>query len=156
MAANYWESTQRKHWQFTKEQLASMRQKLEDEDPNLVQSFGLPQLRHLNIFFNQREYQYSQADLRPNNELLMYVVCPVQKSTAWGRDLEPGSRPWPLPKSTSNASTPKSKSGEQTPSWSSLPRYIWHPKWKKPPSISGSSTKKLGVYGLVGTHPLVF
>lgn len=56
MAANYWESTQRKHWQFTKEQLASMRQKLEDEDPNLVQSFGLPQLRHLNIFFNQREH----------------------------------------------------------------------------------------------------
>lgn len=55
MAANYWESTQRKHWQFTKDQLASMRQKLEDEDPGLVQSFGLPQLRHLNIFFNQRQ-----------------------------------------------------------------------------------------------------
>ncbi|KAF3765520.1 hypothetical protein M406DRAFT_88389 [Cryphonectria parasitica EP155] len=54
MAANYWESTQRKHWQFTKEQLASIRQKLEDEDPALVQSFGLPQLRHLNIFFNQQ------------------------------------------------------------------------------------------------------
>lgn len=56
MAANYWESTQRKHWQFTKEQLAAMRQKLEDEDPGLVQSFGLPQLRHLNIFFNQRKH----------------------------------------------------------------------------------------------------
>lgn len=55
MAANYWDSTQRKHWQFTKEQLASMRQRLEDEDPGLVQSFGLPQWRHLNIFFNQRE-----------------------------------------------------------------------------------------------------
>lgn len=55
MAANYWESTQRKHWQFTKEQLSSMRQRLEDEDPGLVQSFGLPQWRHLSIFFNQRE-----------------------------------------------------------------------------------------------------
>lgn len=55
MAANYWDSTQRKHWQFTKEQLASMRQRLEDEDPGLVQSFGLPQWRHLNIFFNQRK-----------------------------------------------------------------------------------------------------
>lgn len=54
MAANYWDSTQRKNWQFTKEQLASMRQKLEDEDPGLVQSFGLPQLPHLNIFFNQQ------------------------------------------------------------------------------------------------------
>lgn len=55
MAANYWESTQRKHWTFTKDQLATMRHKLDDEDPALVQSFGLPQLRHLNIFFNQRE-----------------------------------------------------------------------------------------------------
>lgn len=54
MAANYWDSSQRKNWTFTKDQLANMRQKLEDEDPALVQSFGLPQLRHLNIFFNQR------------------------------------------------------------------------------------------------------
>ncbi|KAB5585274.1 cyclin-C [Coniochaeta sp. 2T2.1] len=54
MAANYWESTQRKHWQFTKVQLATMRQKLEDEDPNLVHAYPLPQLRHLNIYFNQQ------------------------------------------------------------------------------------------------------
>lgn len=61
MAANYWESTQRKNWQFSKEQLASMRQKLEDEDPGLVQSFGLPQLPHLNIFFNQREHSHTPS-----------------------------------------------------------------------------------------------
>lgn len=54
MAANYWESTQHRHWQFTKDQLASMRQKLEDEDPGLVAMFPLQQPRHLNIFFNQR------------------------------------------------------------------------------------------------------
>ncbi|TPX07796.1 uncharacterized protein E0L32_010483 [Thyridium curvatum] len=54
MAANYWDSTQRRHWQFTKTQLASMRQKLEDDDPSLVQMFPLPQLRHLNIWFNQQ------------------------------------------------------------------------------------------------------
>ncbi|KAK3397106.1 cyclin-like protein [Sordaria brevicollis] len=54
MAANYWESTQRKHWLFTKDELAAMRAKLEAEDPNLVASFPLPQLRHLNIYFNQR------------------------------------------------------------------------------------------------------
>lgn len=54
MAANYWESTQRKHWQFTKDQLATMRQQLEDEDPVLVQMFPLQQLRHLNIYFNQQ------------------------------------------------------------------------------------------------------
>lgn len=54
MAANYWESTQRKHWQFTKDELANVRQRLEDDDPGLVQMFPLPQLRHLNIYFNQR------------------------------------------------------------------------------------------------------
>lgn len=56
MAANYWESSQRRHWQFTKEQLAEIRQKLEDEEPNLVQAYPLPQLRHLSIYFNQRMF----------------------------------------------------------------------------------------------------
>ncbi|KAK4186046.1 RNA polymerase II holoenzyme cyclin-like subunit [Podospora australis] len=54
MAANFWESTQRRYWLFSKDELAAMRQKLEDEDPNLVQSFPLPELRHLNIYFNQQ------------------------------------------------------------------------------------------------------
>ncbi|KAL6413967.1 RNA polymerase II holoenzyme cyclin-like subunit [Ilyonectria robusta] len=55
MSANYWESTQRRYWQFTKEQLASMRQKLEEDNADLVRMFPLPQQRHLNIYFNQRE-----------------------------------------------------------------------------------------------------
>lgn len=55
MSANYWESTQRRHWLFTKEQLASMRQKLEDENADLIRMFPLPQARHLAIYFNQRE-----------------------------------------------------------------------------------------------------
>jgi len=54
MAANYWESSQRKHWQFSKEKLAVLRKKLEDEDQNLVQAYPLPQLRHLSIYFNQQ------------------------------------------------------------------------------------------------------
>lgn len=53
MAANYWESTQRKYWQFTKSELADLRHKLEDEDKTLVQTYPLPQLRHISIFFNQ-------------------------------------------------------------------------------------------------------
>ncbi|KAF4628023.1 hypothetical protein G7Y89_g10134 [Cudoniella acicularis] len=52
MAANYWESTQRRHWQFSKSQLDELRKKLEDEDPNLVQMYPLPPLRHLSIYFN--------------------------------------------------------------------------------------------------------
>jgi cyclin C len=56
MSANYWESTQRQHWLFTKDQLASMRQKLDDDSAEWVRSYPLPEQRHLAIFFNQREF----------------------------------------------------------------------------------------------------
>ncbi|KAI1821701.1 cyclin domain-containing protein [Xylaria intraflava] len=54
MAANYWDSTQRRHWQFSKDELAQMREALEESEQNLVQMFPLPQLRHLSIYFNQQ------------------------------------------------------------------------------------------------------
>ncbi|RYP48011.1 hypothetical protein DL768_006002 [Monosporascus sp. mg162] len=54
MAANYWESTQRRFWQFSKDELAEMRGKLENEESNLIQMFTLPQWRHLNIYINQQ------------------------------------------------------------------------------------------------------
>ncbi|KAI0424829.1 cyclin domain-containing protein [Xylaria sp. FL1042] len=54
MAANYWESTQRRNWQFSKDELAQMREKLEESEQSLVQMFPLPQRRHLNIYFNQQ------------------------------------------------------------------------------------------------------
>lgn len=54
MAANYWESTQRRYWQFTRESLSEIRHALEDEDRNLVQQYPLPERRLYSIFFNQR------------------------------------------------------------------------------------------------------
>ena len=54
MAANYWVSTQRRHWQFTRETLSLTRQKLEDNDSGLVQQHSLPDRRLLSIFFNLR------------------------------------------------------------------------------------------------------
>lgn len=54
MAASFWESTQRKHWQFTKPELLLLRQKLEAEDPALVQTYPLPPLSQLSIFFNHQ------------------------------------------------------------------------------------------------------
>ncbi|KAI1320756.1 RNA polymerase II holoenzyme cyclin-like subunit [Xylariaceae sp. FL0255] len=54
MAANYWESTQRRHWQFSKDELAQMREKLEESEQSLVQMYGLPQQRHLSIYFNSQ------------------------------------------------------------------------------------------------------
>jgi len=55
MAANYWESSQRRYWQFSKEELAQMREQLEEREQSIVQMFPLPQRRHLSIYFNQRE-----------------------------------------------------------------------------------------------------
>lgn len=55
MSANYWESTHHKHWLFTKDQLASMRRKLGTDNAEIVQTFTLPEMRHLYIYFNQRE-----------------------------------------------------------------------------------------------------
>lgn len=54
MAANYWTSTQRLYWQFSKEELQEMRQKLESEDVAMCQQYPLPDRRLLSIFFNQQ------------------------------------------------------------------------------------------------------
>ncbi|KAH7021216.1 cyclin-C [Microdochium trichocladiopsis] len=60
MAANYWESTQRRYWQFTKDELAQLRENLEEEEQSLVQMFPLPQWRHLSIYFNQQLHRLAK------------------------------------------------------------------------------------------------
>jgi len=57
MAANYWESTQRKHWTFTKAELAERWNKLDQDEAQLVQQYPLPERRLLNIYFSLRESQ---------------------------------------------------------------------------------------------------
>jgi len=54
MAANYWASTQYRHWLFPREALVDIRQKLEDEDRAVVLQFPLPERRLLSLYFNQR------------------------------------------------------------------------------------------------------
>ncbi|KAH9898643.1 cyclin-C [Xylariomycetidae sp. FL2044] len=54
MAANFWESTQYRFWQFSKEELAQTRERLEEAEQNLVQMYTLPDRRHLNIYFNSQ------------------------------------------------------------------------------------------------------
>ncbi|KAF2131719.1 C/H/G cyclin [Dothidotthia symphoricarpi CBS 119687] len=51
MTSSYWESTQRKFWTFTKQQLALERQKMEESERNLVNIYPLPDRRHLSIYF---------------------------------------------------------------------------------------------------------
>ncbi|KAL7271076.1 RNA polymerase II holoenzyme cyclin-like subunit [Rhizina undulata] len=52
MAANYWASSQRLHWQMSRQKLADIRQALDASDEKAVQSYPLPELRHLSIYFN--------------------------------------------------------------------------------------------------------
>ena len=55
MAASYWDSTQRKFWTFTKQQLAFERRKLEETERALVQQYPLPDRRLLSIYFYHRK-----------------------------------------------------------------------------------------------------
>jgi cyclin C len=55
MASSYWESTQRKFWTFTKQQLAFERKKIEESERNLVNMYPLPDRRHLSIYFYHRK-----------------------------------------------------------------------------------------------------
>ena len=54
MASNYWTSTQKNSWTFTKAELAEMRKSLEDEDRQLINQYPLPDRRLLNIYFCQQ------------------------------------------------------------------------------------------------------
>lgn len=62
MAADYWASTQRRHWLFTREKLADAREKAKEKVPS---QFPLPDQRLLNIYFNQRK----------NNKCLIVFTC---------------------------------------------------------------------------------
>ncbi|KAL2808998.1 cyclin-like protein [Aspergillus granulosus] len=54
MAANYWASTQRRHWLFTRERLAEIRESLREKDKVAYSQFPLPDQRLLNIYFSQQ------------------------------------------------------------------------------------------------------
>ncbi len=54
MAANYWVSTQYRHWLFSKPQLAEIRTSLENHERTLVQQYPLPERRLLSLFFRER------------------------------------------------------------------------------------------------------
>lgn len=54
MAANYWASTQRRHWLFSREQLSEIRENLKERDKMAYSQFPLPDLRLISIYFNQR------------------------------------------------------------------------------------------------------
>jgi cyclin-C len=66
MAANFWASTQRRHWLFSKEKLAEIRDNLKEQDKLAHSQFPLPDSRLLNIYFNQRELSTFHSEIRVN------------------------------------------------------------------------------------------
>lgn len=48
MAANFWVSTQRRHWMFTRERLAEIRENIKEKNQDGLQT-QLPELRMINI-----------------------------------------------------------------------------------------------------------
>ncbi|CAK7567833.1 MAG: RNA polymerase II holoenzyme cyclin-like subunit [Sporothrix epigloea] len=84
MAASYWDSTQRQFWEFSKEQLAALRQNKLDEERSLVQMYPLPEWRHLNMFFSQqlmrlgKRMQVRQQALATAQVFLKRFFCKVE------------------------------------------------------------------------------
>ena len=66
MAANYWASTQRRYWIFTREQLVSMRAKL-DTDPVLTAQYPLPDRRLLSLYFRDRTFRLPPSSYHPTD-----------------------------------------------------------------------------------------
>ena len=58
MAANYWVSTQKRCWLFSKETLADTREHLESGEQSLIHQYPLPDRRLLSVYFNLREHAF--------------------------------------------------------------------------------------------------
>ncbi|KAI9790977.1 MAG: hypothetical protein M1816_004544 [Peltula sp. TS41687] len=62
MAANYWVSSQRRHWQFSRDELRDIRSRLEDSvstsasasAASLITQYPLPERRLLSVFFREQ------------------------------------------------------------------------------------------------------
>ena len=75
MAANYWASTQRRHWQYTRQSLSQIRDGLEEEEKDLIQQYPLPDRRLLCQFFLHRPAPLlTDVEHLSNNSLRAYEV----------------------------------------------------------------------------------
>jgi len=54
MAANYWDSSQARYWTFTKDELADIRQQMQDGNKSIYIKYELPEKRHMNIYLQQQ------------------------------------------------------------------------------------------------------
>ncbi|KAI4151678.1 MAG: hypothetical protein LQ341_000853 [Variospora aurantia] len=112
MAANFWSSTQKLYWQFSKAEIQEMRQQLESDDSAGLQQYPIPEKRLLSIFFNQQLVKlgkrmsvrqqalataqvyvrrfYIKVELRDTNPYLilataLYLACKMEESPQYIR-----------------------------------------------------------------------
>ncbi|KAL2003206.1 hypothetical protein VTN02DRAFT_4613 [Thermoascus thermophilus] len=106
MAANYWASTQRRYWLFSREKLSEIRENFKERDKMAYSQFPLPDLRLINIYFNQQLIKlgkrmstrqqalataqvyikrfYTKVDIRKTNPYLVlttafYLACKMEE-----------------------------------------------------------------------------
>lgn len=82
MASNYWESTQRRFWTFTKQQLALERKKMEEVERNLVSLYPLPDRRHLSIYFYHRKSNVCSDEVKADLDRTIKDGQAIGHSTA--------------------------------------------------------------------------
>ncbi|KAK3670195.1 RNA polymerase II holoenzyme cyclin-like subunit [Recurvomyces mirabilis] len=123
MASNYWDSTQAKHWTFTKPELTEIRRNLTASNPGLATKHPLPDPRHINIYLqthlqklarrlNLRQQSvataqiylkrfYLRIEIRKTNPYLimataLYLACKMEESPQHIRlVLGEAARLWP-------------------------------------------------------------
>ena len=140
MAANYWASTQRKYWLFTRERLAEIRDGFKEKDKNAHTQFPLPDQRLLNIYFNQRRFKSSNR--RTNTK-------PRQNSLSSASECQPDSKHLPQRKYISSGTIRRTKFETRTRILCSPPHSISLARWRSVHSISDSSSARLEVSGQV-------
>jgi cyclin C len=60
MAANYWSSTQRRHWSFTPDKLADLREELDEQNTTVIAQYPVPDRRLFFIFLKERLIQLAK------------------------------------------------------------------------------------------------
>ncbi|KAG9523368.1 C/H/G cyclin, partial [Aureobasidium melanogenum] len=123
MAANYWDSTQRTYWTFTKDQLDDIRNQQQKDNQELHNKYPLPEPRLMNIYIQQQIVKlgrrmnvrqqplataqvyvrrfYTKVDIRRTNPYLVmttavYVACKVEECPIHIRlVLAEAARQWP-------------------------------------------------------------
>ena len=78
MAANYWNSTQRRFWHFTRDQLADKREDLEEQERSFQEQYPLPDRRLVYIWFRDQLHRLSRR-LQTRQQAIATTMLYIQR-----------------------------------------------------------------------------